>query len=214
MAFDGDADRVFFVDEKGSVIDASLTSCLIIKNILKKNPEEEVIYNLVCSKIVPETIIKNKGVPIRDRVGHSYIKQTMKDTNSIFACEHSAHYYYRHNFRADSGIITALLMVEILSKSKEKLSKLLEPFKKYYKIEETSLKVKDKDKKLKEIEKTYKNKKYGKFNKLDGVTIEFKNWWFNVRPSNTEPLLRLNLEADSKKLMEEKKKELLRIISG
>jgi len=214
MAFDGDADRIFFVDENSQVIDSSLLSCLIIKRILNKHPNESVIYNLVCSHIVPEVIIKNKGVPIKERVGHSYIKQTMKDTGAIFACEHSAHYYHRHNFRADSGMITALLVAEIVSKSRKKLSKLLDEFRKYYKIEETNSKVNDKKKKLKEIEKIYKKKRGSKFNKLDGITFEFREWWFNVRPSNTEPFLRLNLEANSKKLMEEKKKELLKVIGA
>ena len=212
MAFDGDADRIFFIDENGKVIDSSLLSCLIIKRILEHHPNEKVIYNLVCSHIVPEVVMKNNGIPIRERVGHSFIKQTMKDTGAIFACEHSAHYYYRHNFRADSGIITALIVAEILSKNKQKLSKLLEEFRKYFKIEETNSKVKDKDKKLKEIQAVYKKKRGNKFNKLDGITFEFRDWWFNVRPSNTEPLLRLNLEANSKKLMEEKKKELLKVI--
>jgi len=212
MAFDGDADRIFFIDEHAKVIDSSLMSCLITKRILEQHPNEKVIYSLVCSHIVPEVVMKHNGTPIRERVGHSFIKQTMKDTGAIFACEHSAHYYYRHNFRADSGIITALLVAEILSKNKQKLSELLEEFKKYFKIEETNSKVKDKDKKLKEIEAIYKKKRRSKFNKLDGITFEFKDWWFNVRPSNTEPLLRLNLEANSKKLMEEKKKELLKII--
>ncbi len=212
MAFDGDADRIFFVDEKGLTIDSSLVSCLIIKNMLKMHPNERVIYNLVCSRIVPEVVIKNRGIPIKDRVGHSYIKQTMRDTGAIFACEHSAHYYYRDNFRADSGIITAVIMAEIVSKDKKKLSKLLDEFRKYYKIEETSLKVKDKDKKLKKIEKMYKGKRNGRFNKLDGITFEFKDWWFNLRPSNTEPLLRLNLEARFEKLMKEKKKELVKLI--
>ncbi|MBL7054998.1 phosphomannomutase/phosphoglucomutase [Candidatus Woesearchaeota archaeon] len=214
MAFDGDADRIFFVDEQGEIINSSLTSCLIIKRVLEQNPNENIIYNLVCSRIVPETIIKNNGLAVKDRVGHSYIKQTMRNVNAIFACEHSAHYYYKHNYSADSGIITALIMAEILSKSREKLSELLEEFKKYHKIEETNTKVEDKAKKLKEIEKIYKKKRGSKFNKLDGITFEFKEWWFNVRPSNTESLLRLNLEADSKKLMEEKKKELLKLIRG
>jgi phosphomannomutase len=212
MAFDGDADRIFFVDEEGVAIDSSLVSCLIIKSILGRHPNERIIYNLVCSHIVPEVIIKNKGIPIKDRVGHSYIKQTMKDTGAIFACEHSAHYYYRDNFRADSGIITALIVAEIVARGRKKLSRLLDEFRKYYKIEEISLKVSDKNKKLREIEKIYKSKRHVRFNKLDGITFEFKDWWFNVRPSNTEPLLRLNLEASSKKLMEEKKKELVGII--
>lgn len=212
MAFDGDADRVFFINEQGKVIDSSLISSLIIKNILEKNPDEKVIYNLVCSKAVPEIIKENNGQPIKERVGHSYIKETMKKTNAIFGCEHSAHYYYRDNFRADSGIITSVIVLEIISKENKKLSQLTEEFRRYSKIEETSVKVKDKDKKLAEIEENYSNK--GNSSKLDGITVEFEDWWFNVRPSNTEPLLRLNLEANSDELMNQKKSELLELIQS
>ncbi|MBI2660004.1 phosphomannomutase/phosphoglucomutase, partial [Candidatus Woesearchaeota archaeon] len=170
MAFDGDADRIFFVDENGNAVNSSLISALIIKNILGKNKGQKIIHNVVCSRIVPETIRKNGGFPIIERVGHSFIKDTMRRTNAIFACEHSAHYYYRENYRADSGMIT---------------------------IEETSIEVSDKDSKLQEIEAIYKKQRPKKISKIDGITIEFNGWWFNVRPSNTEPLLRLNLEADS-----------------
>ncbi len=210
MAFDGDADRVFFIDEKGNVIDSSLISCLIIENLLKKNQNEKVIYNLVCSKRVPEVIKENSGKPIKERVGHSYIKETMAKTSAIFACEHSAHYYYRDNFRADSGLITSAIVCEILSKSDTKMSKLINSYKKYFKIEETNTEVKDKAAKLKEIQELFKDK--AKVSTLDGVTVELPGWWFNVRPSNTEPLLRLNLEADTEELMKEKKKEILNIL--
>jgi len=212
MAFDGDADRIFFVDENGNVVNSSLMSSLIIKNILRKNPKQKIIYNIVCSHVVPETIRKYGGKPIIERVGHSFIKETMRKTKAIFACEHSAHYYYRDNYRADSGIITSLIVAEIVSKENKRLSKLLEEFRKYYTIEETNVAVKDKDAKLREIESIYKKQSPKRMSRLDGVTIEFDDWWFNVRPSNTEPLLRLNLEAQSKELMEKKKQELLNIM--
>ena len=212
IAFDGDADRIFFVDENGDVINSSLISALIIKNILTTKSKEKIIYNLVCSHIVPETIIKYGGKPIIERVGHSFIKETMKRTKAIFACEHSAHYYYRDNYRADSGIITSLIVSEILSKENKPLSELLKEFKKYHTIEETSVEVKDKKAKLKEIELIYKKQNPKKISKLDGITVEFEEWWFNVRPSNTEPLLRLNLEANSEGLMNEKREELVRIM--
>lgn len=211
MAFDGDADRIFFVDEKGSICNSSLISCLIIKNLLKEKRRASVIYNLVCSKIVPETIEKFDGKAIIERVGHSFIKDTMRKTNSIFACEHSAHYYYRDNFNADSGIISSLIVSEIVSKENKTLSSLLKEFQKYHKIEETNFKVEDKKTAMEKIEKYYR-KLNPKISKMDGITIEFNDWWFNVRPSNTEPLLRLNLEADSRELMEKKKKELVGII--
>jgi phosphomannomutase len=142
-----------------------------------------------------------------ERVGHSYIKDTMRKTKALFACEHSAHYYYKHNFNADSGIITSLILSEIVSIEKKPLSQLLKEFEKYHKIEETNFKVKDKEKAMKDLEERYR-KLNPKISRLDGITFEFKGWWFNVRPSNTEPLLRLNLEANSKELMEEKKEEI------
>ncbi|MAE42567.1 phosphomannomutase/phosphoglucomutase [Candidatus Woesearchaeota archaeon] len=212
MAFDGDADRIFFVDENGRIINSSLISSLVIKRILKKHGNEKIIYNLICSKVVPETIKKYHGKALIERVGHSFIKDSMRKTNAVFACEHSAHYYFRDNFHADSGIIASLIVSEIISKENKSLSSLLKEFEKYHKIEETNFEVKDKDKKLKEIEKIYKKQNLKSISKLDGITFDFGNWWFNVRPSNTEPLLRLNLEADTQKLMEEKKKELVRII--
>ena len=212
MAFDGDADRIFFVDEKSDVINSSLMSSLIIKDLLKKTPKQNIIYNLVCSHIVPQTIKKYGGKPLLERVGHSFIKDTMRKTKALFACEHSAHYYYRDNFRADSGIITSLIVCEIISREKKPLSELLDEFRVYHKIEETNVEVLDKNKKMDEIEAIYKSQKPKKTSRLDGVTVEFENWWFNVRPSNTEPLLRLNLEADTDSLMKEKKEELLSVM--
>lgn len=214
IAFDGDADRIFFIDENGSIINSSIISCLIIKNILtkSKNKRQKIIYNLVCSHIVPEVIKKYHGIPVMERVGHSFIKDTMRKTKAIFACEHSAHYYYRDNYRADSAIITSLIVSEIVSKERMPLSELLKEFRKYYTIEETSIQVKDKNAKLREIESIYKEQNPKNISKLDGITFEFKEWWFNVRPSNTEPLLRLNLEANSDGLMNEKKVELIKLI--
>ena len=214
MAFDGDGDRIFFIDENGNTINSSLISALITKNILSKSKNKKVIYNLVCSHIVPETIKRYGGIPIIERVGHSFIKKTMRKTKAIFACEHSAHYYYRENYRADSGIITSLIVSEILSKENEHLSFLLDEFRKYHTIEETNVEAKDKIKKLKEIEDIYKKQNPKKISKLDGISVEFKDWWFNVRPSNTEPLLRLNLEANSEKLMREKREEVVKIMKS
>ncbi|MBI2655189.1 phosphomannomutase/phosphoglucomutase [Candidatus Woesearchaeota archaeon] len=214
MAFDGDADRIFFVDEKGSIVNSSLISSLIVKNILtkSKNKNQKIIHNVVCSRIVPETIMKFGGTPIIERVGHSFIKETMRKTKALFACEHSAHYYYRDNYRADSGIITSLIVAEIVSKENKKLSELLDEFRKYFTIEETNVEVEDKEAKMNEIESIYKKQNPKRISRLDGVTIEFNDWWFNVRPSNTEPLLRLNLEANSRELMERKKGEVLELM--
>ena len=212
IAFDGDADRIFFIDDNGDVINSSLISSLIIKYILKKTPKRKIIYNIVCSHIVPETIKKYGGIPIIERVGHSFIKEAMRKTKAIFACEHSAHYYYRDNYRADSGIITSLIVSEIVSKENRPLSELLEEFRKYHTIEETNIEVKDKNAKLNEIESIYKKQNPKNISKIDGITVEFNDWWFNARPSNTEPLLRLNLEADSEELMKEKKEELMGVM--
>ena len=212
MAFDGDADRIFFVDENGNIINSSLISSLIVKNILSKRKNAKIIHNVVCSKIVPETIKKYGGTPIIERVGHSFIKETMRQTKAVFACEHSAHYYYIDNYRADSGIITSLIVAEIISKEKKPLSKLLDEFRKYHTIEETNVEVKDKGAKLNEIELIHKKQNPKSISRLDGVSVDFKDWHFNVRPSNTEPLLRLNLEANSEELMKRKKEELITIM--
>lgn len=209
MAFDGDADRIFFVDENGNVINSSLISALVIKNILLKRRKAKVIHNVVVSHIVPDTIKKFGGIPVIERVGHSFIKDTMRKTKAVFACEHSAHYYYIDNYNADSGMITSLIVTEIISKENRPLSELLDEFRKYHTIEETNVEVHDKQAKIKEIESIYSKQNPKKMSKIDGITIEFSNWWFNVRPSNTEPLLRLNLEADSEELMKEKKDELI-----
>lgn len=214
IAFDGDGDRIFFIDERGDIVNPSLINSLIIKKILTKKPKQKIIYNLVCSRIVPETIKRYLGAPIIERVGHSFIKDTMRRTKAVFACEHSAHYYYIGNYRADSGMITSLIVAEIVSKENKPLSELLEEFKKYHTIEEVSIEVKDKNLKLREIEAIYKKQSPKKISRLDGITVEFSNWWFNVRPSNTEPLLRLNLEADSEGLMDEKREELLEIMKS
>ena len=133
-------------------------------------------------------------------------------TKALFACEHSAHYYYRDNYRADSGMITSLIIAEIVSRENKPLSTLLSEFKRYHTIEETSIEVQDKTAKLKEIETIYKKQNPKKISKLDGITMEFDDWWFNVRPSNTEPLLRLNLEADSEEMMKEKREEVIEIM--
>lgn len=212
MAFDGDADRIFFIDEKGNVVNSSLMSALIIKNLLLKKKRQKIIHNVVCSHIVPEAIRKFGGIPIIERVGHSFIKDTMRKTKALFACEHSAHYYYRDNYRADSGMITSLIVAEIVSMEKKPLSQLLEEFKIYFTIEETNAEVKDKAMKLKEIEEIYIGQNPKKISKMDGLTMEFDDFWFNVRPSNTEPLLRLNLESKSRELTERKKEELLALM--
>jgi phosphomannomutase len=209
IAFDGDADRIFFVDEKGEPLSGSITNAILIDRILEKNPGEKIIYNLINSWIVPETIRADGGVPIRERVGHSFIKQTMMETGAIFAGEHSGHYYFRHNYNADSGLIAAMLLLEIISAEDKPLSEILEPFKKYFDSGEINSEVADIPSKLEEIAGRYSD---GRIDRLDGVTVEYDAWWFNVRPSNTEPLLRLNVEAKTPELMRKKRDELLELI--
>ncbi|MDY6794496.1 MAG: phosphomannomutase/phosphoglucomutase [Actinomycetota bacterium] len=209
MAFDGDADRVFLVDDKGDPVSGSLTTAMVAKRILLTHPGEKVIYNCINSWTVPETIRRYGGHPIRERVGHSFIKQTMAETGSVFAGEHSGHYYFRDNYRADSGLIAAMIVLEIVSIEGEPLSKILEPFRKYYSSGEINSRVNDIPAKLEEISRIFSD---ARVDRLDGVTVEYEDWWFNVRPSNTEPLIRLNLEAVNRELMEEKRDEVLAVI--
>jgi len=209
MAFDGDADRVFLVDDKGEPVSGSLTTAMVARRILQTHPNEKIIYNCINSWVVPETIREYGGTPIRERVGHSFIKQTMAETGAIFGGEHSGHYYFKDNFRADSGLIAAMFILEIVSLEDKPLSRILEPFRKYYASGEINSRVDDIPAKLDEIASLYAG---GDVDRLDGITIEFEDWWFNVRPSNTEPLIRLNLEATTRELMEEKRDEVLAVI--
>jgi phosphomannomutase len=200
---------MFLVDEAGALVSGSLTTALVADRLLRKNPGESIIYNLICSWSVPEVIQENGGRPIRSRVGHSYIKALMAETGAIFGGEHSGHYYFRDNFRADSGMIAALLVLEALSESDEPLSRVLQPYRRYASSGEINSEVKDQQAILAELEAAYSD---GKSDHTDGLTVEFDDWWFNCRASNTEPLLRLNLEARTEELMIEKRDEVLSII--
>ena len=211
LAFDGDADRVFLVDENADLISGSLTTALVAERLLKKNPGEAIIYNLICSWTVPEVIVENGGRPIRTRVGHSFIKGVMAETGAIFGGEHSGHYYFRDNFRADSGMIAALLVLEAMSESDAPLSEMLRPYQRYTASGEINTEVEDQLGKIEELASAYSD---GKQDRTDGLTVEYDDWWFNCRPSNTEPLLRLNLEARTRELMEAKRDEVLTVIRG
>ena len=194
LAFDGDADRVFLVDEKGVPVSGSTTTAMVAKSVLEQHPGEHVVHNLICSKAVPEVIIENGGIPVRTRVGHSFIKAVMAETNAIFGGEHSAHYYFRDNYRADSGSIAALIVLELLSKSGQPLSQLRTPFERYFDSGEINTKVTDPQAVIERVAAEFADQKQ---DRLDGLTVDAGSWWFNLRPSNTEPLLRLNLEADT-----------------
>lgn len=209
IAFDGDADRAYFIDEKGGRVSASLVTAMIAKNVLVKNPGASIIYNVPASKVIKEVIEENGGTAIRDKVGHSYIKKTMKETGALFGGEHSGHFYFYDNFRADSGLIAALIVIEMLSNAGVPFSELLAEFERYYAIEETNSAVEDKDAVLARLREQYAD---ADIDDLDGLTFVYDNFWFNVRPSNTEPKLRLNLEANTPELRDEKAEEVLALI--
>jgi phosphomannomutase len=213
LAFDGDADRVFLVDENGQAVSGSTTTALVAKAMLAKNPGATILYNLICSKSVPEVIIENGGVPVRTRVGHSFIKQVMAETNAVFGGEHSGHYYYRDNYRADSGIITALIVLELMSQTGKSLSELAQPLKRYADSGEINSKVTDPHATVLKI--TASLKKAGvNVDELDGLTADYGDWWFNLRPSNTEPLLRLNVEAATDALCDRHVQEVRDMFKG
>jgi len=211
IAFDGDADRMFLVDENTEPVSGSLTTALVAERILKKHPGETIIHNLICSWVVPEVIEENGGKPVRTRVGHSFIKQHMAETGAIFGGEHSGHYYFRDNFRADSGMIAALVVLEAMSEAGRPLSELLEPYQRYSASGEINSEVADQAASLRKLAERYSD---GDQDRLDGLTVRYDDWWFNCRPSNTEPLLRLNLEARTRPLKDEKVQEVLSVIRG
>jgi phosphomannomutase len=194
LAFDGDADRVFLVDERAEPVSGSLTTALVAASMLKKYPGETILYNLICSHVVPEVVAELGGKSIRTQVGHSIIKQVMAETNAVFGGEHSGHYYYRDNFRADSGIITALLVLELLSLSDQPLSELLKPFQRYSDSGEINTEVTNPAATVEAIA-AHESGQHASVDRLDGLTVDHGEWWYNLRPSNTEPLLRLNVEA-------------------
>jgi phosphomannomutase len=210
VAFDGDGDRVFFVDEKGEVIPSDLILALMSSIILRNNKGVKILYDVRSSNVVKETIQELGGIAIPVRIGHSFIKAKMREEDAVFAAEYSGHYYSKQgdNYFEDPYLVIFSLIGEIKNSGKS-LSQLIEPFKKYYMSEEINFEVKDKDKILEEIKNTYSQ---GQISLIDGVRIDFDDWWLIVRGSNTEPLLRLRVEAKTKELMEEKTKEVEGII--
>ena len=192
LAFDGDADRVFLVDETGRGVSGSLTTALVASRVLARDPGATIIYNLICSKTVPELIGEMGGTAVRSRVGHSFIKQLMAETGAAFGGEHSGHYYYRDNYRADSGLITAVVVLEAMCATGKKLSELVAPLDRYVASGEINTKVDDVHAVIDRVAAAYAAHPQ---DRLDGLTVDCGDWWFNLRPSNTEPLLRLNLEA-------------------
>ncbi len=194
LAFDGDADRVFLVDERGEPVSGSLTTALLASTILARNPGGKIVFNLICSKAVPEVVTEAGGVPIRSRVGHSFIKATMADEGAVFGGEHSAHYYFADNWRADSGLIAAMMVLGVLGAEEKPLSEVLAPLDRYAASGEINTRVDDAAAVIETVAAHYEAQGCAT-DRLDGLTVDGGEWWFNLRPSNTEPLLRLNLEA-------------------
>lgn len=215
LAFDGDADRCFVVDDKAQPVSGSTTTAIVAKAMLEKNPGSTVLYNLICSKAVPEVIRENGGNPVMTRVGHSFIKGIMAQTGAVFGGEHSGHYYFRDNYRADSGSIAALVMLEVLSKTSAPLSELRVPFDRYAMSGEINTEVPSPVETVERIA-GYMTDHHpqAEQSRMDGLTVDFGDWWFNVRPSNTEPLVRLNVEAADRASCDGHTAEVLALIKG
>ncbi len=211
LAFDGDADRVFVVDEKGVGLSGSTTTALVAGVVLEREPGATILHNCICSKSVPEIVRERGGTPVRTKVGHSFIKAVMAETGAAFGGEHSAHYYFRNNYRADSGIIAALHVLEEMSRTGRPLSQLRQPFERYVDSGEINTTVDDPLAVIERVAAAYPDADH---DRLDGLTVDLGAWWFNLRPSNTEPLLRLNLEANTTEECESHTAAVLALISG
>jgi phosphomannomutase len=209
LAFDGDADRVFLVDDRGEPMSGSLTTAMVAKGMLAKHPGEIVVHNLICSKAVPEVVRENGGTPVRTRVGHSFIKQVMAETGAVFGGEHSGHYYFRDNYRADSGLIASVVVLELISQSDRPLSEMRKPFERYAASGEINTRVADPAAVIERVAAAYAD---ATSDRLDGLTVDLGDWWFNLRPSNTEPLLRLNLEAADRAACDARTAEVLALV--
>ena len=209
VAFDGDADRMFIIDENAKLIGGDMVTALVGLNTLKRHPGATILYNLICSRSVPEVIEKAGGKPLRSQVGHSLIKKVMRDNDVLFGGEHSGHFYFKENWFADSGMIALMECLELISESGKKVSEVIAPIDTRFRSGEINSTVKDIPKKLQELQDHYAD---ARIDHLDGVTISYPHWWMNVRPSNTEPLLRLNVEGDTQELMEQHRDEALALI--
>ena len=211
LAFDGDADRVFVVDETGRGLSGSTTTALLAAAVLRTNPGATVLHNLICSRAVPEVIREHGGVPIRTKVGHSFIKERMAQTDAVFGGEHSAHYYFAKNFRADSGLIATVMVLDEISRANAELSVVRKPFERYSQSGEINTHVADTTAVIDLVAAGYAQ--YPQ-DRLDGLTVDCGPWWFNLRPSNTEPLLRLNLEAPNRDDCDQRVADLLALITS
>jgi phosphomannomutase len=211
LAFDGDADRVFVVDEQGRGLSGSTTTAMLAAAMLRSHPGAVILHNLICSRSVPEVVREHGGVPIRTKVGHSYIKQQMAETGAVFGGEHSAHYYFLDNYRADSGIIASMLVMNEMCRANKPLSEVRKPFERYEASGEINTSVDDANAVIEAISRHYSDQQQ---DRLDGLTVDCGNWWFNLRPSNTEPLLRLNLEAPTRDACDTHVAEVLSLVTA
>ncbi|MDA8288978.1 MAG: phosphomannomutase/phosphoglucomutase [Actinomycetota bacterium] len=211
LAFDGDADRVFLVDEKAQPLSGSTTTAIVAKAMLDKHPGATILHNCICSHSVPEIVRENGGIPVRTRVGHSFIKGVMAETGAVFGGEHSGHYYFKDNFRADSGIIAAIVVLEVLSRSRASLSELRKPYERYADSGEINTEVADPKAVVAAVGELVASRG-ATVDYFDGLTADFGGWWFNLRPSNTEPLLRLNVEASDAPACAERVQETLGLV--
>jgi phosphomannomutase len=211
MAYDGDADRIGFVDEKGEIISMDLVTALLAKMVLEKHPGGKIYYDLRSSKSVKEVIEENGGVALECPVGHAKIKKLMRDQGAVFAGELSGHYFFEENYFGEASTLAAIMLMNAIAETGEKISELVKDVKRYFHSGEINSEVEDKDAVIMRLKEKYED---GKISEMDGVKIEYSDWWLNVRPSNTEPVLRLNLEANTQELMKEKKEEVLKIIRG
>jgi len=209
IAFDGDADRMFILDEQARLVGGDMVTALVAKALLQKHPGAKIVYNLICSRAVPETIRQYGGVPIRSRVGHSFIKALMRQHDAIFGGEHSGHFYFRDNWYADSGIIAAVTVLELLSREGVTVSQAITPIDRYYRSGEINVEARDFAAVLQALEEHFHD---GQIDHLDGLTVEYPDWWFNARPSNTQPLLRINVEATTPELLRKKTEEVLSVV--
>lgn len=212
FAVDGDADRLFVIDDKGNMLSGTVTTAMLAETLLRKNKPAPVLYNVVCGKIVPETVRKYNAEAIRVRVGHSFIKEQMKKTGALFAGEHSGHFYFRDNFFADSSFIAGLLLLEFISVENKPLSDIAKVYEKYTSGDEINFKVDKPAVILEKVEEKYREA--DTIDHLDGLSVWYPDWWLNLRPSNTEPFVRLNVEADTKDLLAKRQSELVSYIES
>ena len=213
VAFDGDADRMFLIDEQGRFVGGDMVTAMVAVRMLERNPGAAIVYNLICSRSVPETIARFGGRPIRSRVGHSYIKATMREEDAVFGGEHSGHFYFRDNWYADSGMLALLTTLELLSVADQPVSAVLAPLDRRHRSGEINSEVADPAATMREVEAHYAARGAA-IDHLDGVTVGFPDWWFNLRASNTQPLLRLNVEAEEAELLAAKTAEVLALVRG